>query len=156
MLQSVSSTTLSLLHVVCLNLSNIFFSSFILFFSCVTSVWYFLCLCWRSHCVHSSPKFSEHFYDHYLLLFIKQTTYLHFIKFFFLSFLLFSCLKYVPLFLYFAWLSVCFSMLGETATFLLLKEWPCVRWRILSFNLALGLGCLLNLCDCLNSLIYSW
>lgn len=63
-----SSASTSLL----LDPSNIFFSSVRVFLSSMTClVLYFLSLCWHSVFIHSSPKFSEHLYEHYFELFIR-------------------------------------------------------------------------------------
>lgn len=61
--------------------SGLYFSSVIVFFSSVTSVWYFTIAsvsCWSSHCVRSVfLEFGEHLYDHDFELFIRQITYLY-------------------------------------------------------------------------------
>lgn len=176
----VSSTALpssSLIHfpassILLLNPTSVFFSSVIISFSPVTSVWYFLFSA-------SLLKFSvfSHFSSSSVGIFMTITLnslsekllifmpLKFFFKFFVVVCLLFFggavfnlafCFEQIPLFPYFAWLSVCFYVLGETAFSPSLEVVSlCRRWT-LWFNIALCPGCLSNLCDFLNNLMFSW
>lgn len=83
-----------------LNPSVEFFSSIVVFFGSVISVWYFLLFsitllkilpCF----IHCSPDLNEHFNDHYFELLIRKITYLHLFKVCFWSFISFFCLEHI-------------------------------------------------------------
>lgn len=90
-----------------------------------------------------------------LLWTLYQLNFLYLFKIFFLRFVL--CLEHS--FYFFIWLFfVDSNILDEIATSPSFEEVDlCRRWTI-SFNLALALGCLANICDHLSNLIYfnSW
>ena len=101
----------------------------------------------------SSPEFDKHLYYHYLnsLQGDYLSSYHWCLFFFFWGFIFFFCLECISLFPHFAWLSVCFYVLGKAATSLSLEGVAlCRSWSFL-FNHALTLGCLSNLCDCLTA-----
>lgn len=83
-----------------LNPSVEFFSSIVVFFSSVVSVWYFLLFSITSLKIppcfmHCSSDLHEYLNDHYLELLIRKVTYLHLIKVCFWSFISFFCLEHI-------------------------------------------------------------
>lgn len=144
----ISSSSSSLL----LNLFSLFFSSMIIFFSCVTclGISYIFYLCWSSQYIQPFfPKLGEHLYEQYFELFFRYIIYFHLIEVSFWILILFFYLEYIPLFPHFVWISVfCFYILGKTVNSPSLEGVASYRRWILLFNLALVLGCLLNLCGC--------
>ena len=118
----------SALSTLLLNPSSLLFSSVMLFFISVTSIWYLLIFSVSFFVevppllIPSSPEFGEHLYDHYFELFIRKITYLYFIKV-----CLFVCFPEVLpcsfaciIFLFF---SLCLTEF--TSVYQVLKEWPC-------------------------------
>lgn len=103
----VSFMTLSSSSLICictsscllLNPSSVFFSSIFVFFSSdfclVLSCVSFLFVKVFSVFTHSWSEFSEDIYDHYFELFIRYVTYLHIIRSFSETFVLFFCLEHI-------------------------------------------------------------
>lgn len=125
-----------------LNPSIAFFSSFIVFFHSVMSIWYFLIFsfCWRSHCVHSFSQFHRARLLQLLWTFYKVNYFSVslMLRFFPLKFCLILLFKHIALFLHFAYFCICSYALGELLPLQVSKEYPCV-W---DETCVLALGCL--------------
>lgn len=140
-----------------LNLSSIYFSSAIVFFSFATSFWYLLMFsfCWNSQCIHSLFSWAQWEWVslwHFEFL-LSYAIYLHIITVFFWGFVLFSyflntflCSHFVDCFH--------FHILSEMATSISLIGMAIFRCWSFLFYLAIALVCLLKPCDYLNCLIY--
>ena len=129
--------------------------SFQLFYLLFGTFLYFLSLWWTFHCVHQF--FSQISWASLMTITLNSLSGRPpiFIPLRSFSEVLFFHLEHISLFLYFSWLSVfAFYVLDKTATFFslvgvaLFRRWP--------FTFSIALGCLLNLYDCLNYLIYTW
>lgn len=118
---------------VCASISSVLLSypSTVFFSPVMTSVWYFLIfsisllkffLCPSS----SSPKISEHFYDHYFESFITQVAYFQFIKIFFWGCVMYFGLEHIPLSPHFACFSV-YTIRQNGYPLLAFKEWSCAE-----------------------------
>lgn len=92
-----------------------FFTSVIIFFSPMISIWYFknifISVEILTLFMHCSPNPSENLYNCYFEIFVRSeifVTYLHFIKESFWIYVLFFCLLNIPMFLHFLDFSLVF------------------------------------------------
>lgn len=130
------------------------FLSFVSFFS---TFLYFLLLYWSSYCLYFSWVQWAPLWPLLWTLSGKWLISISSRIFFFwwdYVVLSFGTYSFVSSFCFI--LCACFYALGKSFIFPIFEKVVlCWRW-ILSFNVALALSCLLNLWDCLSSMIHSW